>query len=266
MADCAGGDAGIDLLGLVAAGISCAPSAEKSAESDDSERDRIFAEEVKTERDIDLPDSTVIAAAHAVCSDFESDVPFLEVLSNAVDNTGLSQDDANFLAGVSVVTYCPQFDSSTPSTPDDILLFGLESERIDLPDSTAIAAGHMVCSDLESDVPFGEVISNAVDSTGLSPDDAGFLTAVSVGAYCPQFTSDLKFLALLDEEGVDLPASTAIAAGHAVCSDFESGVPFEEIALNALDKMGLWPERAGFLVGLSVFAYCPQFESQLPGS
>jgi hypothetical protein len=77
----------------------------------------------------------------------------------------------------------------------------------------------------------------------------------------------LKFLSLLDEEGVDLPAGTAIAAGHAVCSDFESGVPFEEIALNASDEMGLWSEyAASFLVGLSVFAYCPQFESQVPGS
>lgn len=147
---------GLILLSLVAAGISCAPSAEKSAESDDSELDRIFAEEVKTERDIDLPDSTIIAAARAVCSDFESDVPFLEVLSNAVENTGLSQDDANFLAGFSVGAYCPQFDSSTPSTPDEILLLGLESEGIDLPDSTVIAAGHAVCSDLESDFPFEE--------------------------------------------------------------------------------------------------------------
>lgn len=70
---------------------------------------------------------------------------------------------------------------------DDLFLLSLESENIYLPDSTAIAVGRAACLDFASDATPEEVVSNAVDRTGLSFDEAGFLAGVAVAAYCPQF-------------------------------------------------------------------------------
>ena len=79
--------------------------------------------------------------------------------------------------------------SAQADDDDDLFLFGLETENINLSDSTAIAAGHAVCSDFASGATQEEVVFNAMDNTGLSLEDAGFLAGGAVYVYCRQFES-----------------------------------------------------------------------------
>ena len=72
---------------------------------------------------------------------------------------------------------------------DDLFLLGLESESIDLPESTALAAAHQVCTDFASGATQEEVVLNTMASTGLSLNDAGFLGGAAIYAYCPQYES-----------------------------------------------------------------------------
>lgn len=76
---------------------------------------------------------------------------------------------------------------ATADDSDDSFLLTLKSESIYLADSSAIAAGHVVCSDFASGATPAEVLLTVIYNTGLSFDDAGFLGGAAVSAYCPQF-------------------------------------------------------------------------------
>jgi len=70
---------------------------------------------------------------------------------------------------------------------DDSFLLALKSESIYLTDSSAIAAGQVVCSDFASGAAPAETLLAVIYNTGLSFEDAGFLLGAAVSAYCPQF-------------------------------------------------------------------------------
>ena len=94
------------VLGSAALGISFPASAHA-----DDDTDFIYLVALKSE-DIFLIESTAVAAGHAVCSDFAGGAANYEVVFNAMDITGLSFDEAGFLAGAAVAAYCPEFEGS----------------------------------------------------------------------------------------------------------------------------------------------------------
>jgi hypothetical protein len=47
-------------------------------------------------------------------------------------------------------------------------------------------------------------------------------------------------------------------AGHSVCDMYKAGYTFEEVAYAAIDS-GLDAQTAGFLIGASTAAFCPQY-------
>jgi hypothetical protein len=55
--------------------------------------------------------------------------------------------------------------------------------------------------------------------------------------------------------------SVLLKAGHSVCELFKDGYTFEEIAYTAVDS-GMTPEQAGYLMGASTAAFCPEYSNK----
>ena len=75
--------------------------------------------------------------------------------------------------------------------------------------------------------------------------------------------NDDKFLHALQSQGITYQsADAAIAAGHLVCTKVEQGETETQIAHDIIDSTNLDPYHAGYFVGASVGAYCPQFAAR----
>jgi hypothetical protein len=85
-------------------------------------------------------------------------------------------------------------------------------------------------------------------SDTLAPDtmDQLYLSTVREGA--PSFA--------------DIDDATLIEFGQAVCSGFDGGATFTELATMGLDS-GLDNIDLGFTMGVAVAAYCPEYEDEL---
>jgi hypothetical protein len=71
---------------------------------------------------------------------------------------------------------------------------------------------------------------------------------------------DDRFLAALHSRQIDYKsAEAAIAAAHEVCTELINGRTKQDVAQEVMDRSGLDPYHAGYFVGASVGAYCPQF-------
>ena len=81
-------------------------------------------------------------------------------------------------------------------------------------------------------------------------------------------TKDDTFLASLKAEGITdhLSAQHAIEAGHTVCQKLDSGLTPTEVASDVLNSSVMPAYHAGYFVGASIKAYCPQYESKLSGT
>lgn len=74
---------------------------------------------------------------------------------------------------------------------------------------------------------------------------------------------DDKFLPALQSQGVTYQSpEAAIAAGHLVCMKLDQGETETQVAQEVIDSTDLDPYHAGYFVGASVGAYCPQFAAQ----
>ena len=72
--------------------------------------------------------------------------------------------------------------------------------------------------------------------------------------------NDDKFLPALQSQGITYQSpEAAIAAGHLVCTKLEQGETETQVAQEVIDSTDLDPYHAGYFVGASVGAYCPQF-------
>jgi hypothetical protein len=92
------------------------------------------------------------------------------------------------------------------------------------------------------------------------------LTAALVGPFgaaVPAVRADPigdKFLAALQARGINYQsADAAIEAAHQVCTELGNGRTKDDVAQEVIDRSGLDPYHAGYFVGASVGAYCPQF-------
>jgi Protein of unknown function (DUF732) len=71
---------------------------------------------------------------------------------------------------------------------------------------------------------------------------------------------DDKFLAALQSRGISWNSpEAAIVAAHQVCTELGNGRTKDDVAQEVIDRSGLDPYHAGYFVGASVGAYCPQF-------
>jgi hypothetical protein len=71
---------------------------------------------------------------------------------------------------------------------------------------------------------------------------------------------DDRFLAALQSSGINYTSpGAAIEAAHQVCTELGSGRTKDDVAQEVMDRSGLDPYHAGYFVGASVGAYCPQF-------
>jgi hypothetical protein len=73
---------------------------------------------------------------------------------------------------------------------DDEFLAALQSRGITYrsPDA-AIAAAHLVCTELDQGEPKSQAAQDVIDQTDLDPYHAGYFVGASVGAYCSQYAS-----------------------------------------------------------------------------
>ena len=92
---------------------------------------------------------------------------------------------------------------------------------------------------------------------------ATLMTAALFGAAVPNVRADPnddKFLPALQSQGITYQSpEAAIAAGHHVCEKLEQGETETQVAQDVIDNTDLDPYHAGYFVGASVGAYCPQF-------
>jgi Protein of unknown function (DUF732) len=72
--------------------------------------------------------------------------------------------------------------------------------------------------------------------------------------------NDDKFIPALQSQGITFQSpEAAIAAGHLVCTKLAQGETETQVAQDVINETDLDPYHAGYFVGASVGAYCPQF-------
>jgi hypothetical protein len=96
------------------------------------------------------------------------------------------------------------------------------------------------------------------------------LSAVAVLFAAPASAdeTDDAFVAALDNYGIDVNGDTAIAHGHAVCAALDRGQDSGLLAMKLMHdtKLNLSSRQAGFFIGASVAAYCPQYRDSVDPS
>lgn len=87
----------------------------------------------------------------------------------------------------------PGTDEATSESTDEKYLRLTREHGLSLmSDAQLLELGHNVCATLDTGASVREVISGLLDSGVATADEAGGLVGTAVGAYCPQYTSDLN--------------------------------------------------------------------------
>ena len=81
-------------------------------------------------------------------------------------------------------------------------------------------------------------------------------------------TNDNKFLSVLKSEGITdhVTPSHAIEAAHSVCQKLDGGETPTQVANDVLNSSTMPAYHAGYFVGASIDAYCPQYKSKISGN
>lgn len=78
---------------------------------------------------------------------------------------------------------------------------------------------------------------------------------------------DDAFVAALAKNGISMSdRGTAVSMGHTVCAGFDKGEASTAAAMRIVKDTDLNPKQAGYFVGLSVAAYCPQYRGKTDNS
>ena len=79
--------------------------------------------------------------------------------------------------------------------------------------------------------------------------------------------TDDAFVAARGKNGIDISdRNTAITMGHNVCAALDSGHDSSSLVLDVVHDAHLPARQAGYFVGASVAAYCPQYKGTLDPS
>jgi hypothetical protein len=107
---------------------------------------------------------------------------------------------------------------------------------------------------------------------GRGKSSAGCAVALSAAALlCAAPASadqmDDAFVAALAKNGIAMPdRDNAIATAHSVCAGFDKGEASTALAMGLVKDTDLSPKQAGYFVGVSVAAYCPQYKGKTDNS
>jgi Protein of unknown function (DUF732) len=78
---------------------------------------------------------------------------------------------------------------------------------------------------------------------------------------------DDAFVGALAKNGIAMSDhNTAVSMGHSVCAGFDKGEASTALAMRIVKDTDLSPKQAGYFVGLSVAAYCPQYRGKTDNS
>ncbi len=78
---------------------------------------------------------------------------------------------------------------------------------------------------------------------------------------------DDAFVAALTKNGITMPdRGNAIEMAHTVCAGLDRGEPSTALAMGIVKDTDLSPKQAGYFVGVSVSAYCPQYKGRTDNS
>jgi hypothetical protein len=78
---------------------------------------------------------------------------------------------------------------------------------------------------------------------------------------------DDAFVAALSKNGITIPdRANAISMAHSVCAGLDKGEPSTALAMGIVKDTDLSPKQAGYFVGVSVSAYCPQYKGKTDNS
>jgi hypothetical protein len=78
---------------------------------------------------------------------------------------------------------------------------------------------------------------------------------------------DDAFVAALAKNGIAIPdRDNTIALAHTVCAGFDKGAASTALAMGLVKETDLSPKQAGYFVGFSVSAYCPQYKGKTDNS
>ena len=78
---------------------------------------------------------------------------------------------------------------------------------------------------------------------------------------------DDAFVAALAKNEISMSdRNTAVSMAHSVCAGFDKGEPSTALAMGIVKDTDLSPKQAGYFVGVSVAAYCPQYKGNTDNS
>jgi|SRR5947209_8336951 len=78
---------------------------------------------------------------------------------------------------------------------------------------------------------------------------------------------DDAFVAALAKNGISMSdRNTAVSMAHTVCAGFDRGEPSTAVAMGIVKATPLSAKQAGYFVGVSVAAYCPQYRGKTDNS
>lgn len=114
------------------------------------------------------------------------------------------------------------------------------------------------------------------DRTNVGPGKSSTICAVLLSAAAllsaapgSADPTDDAFVAALENYGIDInDRDTAIAKGRAVCAGLDKGQDSSFLAIKLMNdtKLDLSSRQAGFFIGASVAAYCPQYRGSVDPS
>ncbi|HWS94239.1 MAG TPA: DUF732 domain-containing protein [Mycobacterium sp.] len=98
---------------------------------------------------------------------------------------------------------------------------------------------------------------------------AGVLSAAALICAAPASADPIgdAFAAALAKNGIATSdRNTAITMAHSVCAGFDKGEASTALAMGIVKDTDLSPKQAGYFVGVSVSAYCPQYKGKTDNS
>ena len=107
-----------------------------------------------------------------------------------------------------------------------------------------------------------------IDGGNWTRGFAVMLSAAVLGA-APASADNMDdaFVAALEKGGIAIPDRVnAISVGHSVCTAFDKGEPSTALAMRIVKDTELSPKQAGYFVGVSAAAYCPQYKGKTDNS
>jgi hypothetical protein len=95
---------------------------------------------------------------------------------------------AGFLPAVALLGPFTAAPVAHANPTDDAFIAALHAHNIehDSPKS-AIAAGHLVCHQLDMGKTQEQIATDVMNSSGIDGDSAGYFVAIAERAYCPQY-------------------------------------------------------------------------------